>query len=94
MYQANMLQQVMTQQDSMQQNLQTIIDNQVKASLAAALTSYTSDESSIDTQSQASSVPEMNNITTTDATKELLKLIDTLTKNVDQLSPPKSTNKN
>ena len=84
----------MTQQDSMQQNLQTTIDDQVKASLAAALTVYTSGESSLDTQSQTSSVPGMNNVTTTDTTKELLKLIEALTKKVDQLSSQKSNNKN
>ena len=86
MYQANMLQQVMTQQDALQENLQHTIDNQVKASLAAALSVYTSDETSVDSEPSNQLVQDMNNVTAPDTTKELLKLIETLTKKEDQLS--------
>ena len=92
MYQANMLQQVISQQDALQENLQNTIDDQVKASLAAALSAYTSgDDTSVESEP---SVQEVNNVTVPDTTRELLKLIESLTKKVDQLSTqPKSMKK-
>ena len=42
-YQANMIQQVLTQQSELQENLQASMDQQVKDSLLSALTEYIAD---------------------------------------------------
>ena len=80
-YQANMVQQVLTQQNALQDNLQASIDQQVKDSLLSALTEYTN---SMDEPE----VTVANNISSTapDAsTTAILDLIAKLTTKVDAL---------
>ena len=80
-YQANMVQQVLSQQNALQDNLQASIDQQVKDSLLSALTDYTSSMDEPD-------VNVANNISSTapDAsTAAILDLIAKLTTKVDAL---------
>ena len=86
-YQANMLQQVMTQQDNLHQNLQTHINEQMKASLVAALATYTNDVPEDNVPEPVAPIQEMNNITATDTTEKLFKMIGALSKRVEQFSP-------
>ena len=89
-YQANMIQQVLTQQSELQDNLQASIDQQVKDSLLLALIKYTN-------QSEEPQVEVANNVTTKakDASTEtILDMIAALTKKVEDLKRPTDTDIN
>ena len=81
-YQANMIQQVLTQQSELQDNLQNTINQQVKDSLFTALTEYS-------TTMESPQQEVINNVTaqaTDTNTTALLHLIEKLTQKVDALS--------
>ena len=87
-YQANMIQQVLSQQADLQDNLQASIDQQVKESLLAALSDFTA---TTDLSQEAA----MNNVSTAPSdttTTTLLKMIEKLSTKVDELKR-QSTNK-
>ena len=86
-YQVNMIQQVLTQQAELQDNLQTLIDHQVKESLLAALSDFTS-------SNEPPQEEVINNITkksTNATTTTLLQMIEKLSTKVDDLK--RQTNK-
>jgi len=82
LYQSNMIQQVLDQQSTMQTNLQSTIDDQVKASLYNAITDFTTTTDNNQVINNISSTTEPNN---SDA---LLKMIDNLNKKIDALTKP------
>ena len=90
-YQANMIQQVLSQQANLQDNLQATINQQVKESLLAALTDFTSNI-------EPSQEVAINNVTKTSTdvtTTTLLRMIEKLSTKVDELkrqSPNKDIN--
>ena len=83
-YQANMIQQVLTQQSDLHDNLQASIDQQVKESLLNALSDFT-------TNAEESQEEVINNITqkANEVTTETrLKMIEQLTTKVEELKRP------
>ena len=86
-HQANMIQQVLTQQSDLQDNLQTTIDQQVKDSLFTALSEY-SNTMEPPQQDVINHVTAQTNDTSTTA---LLHLIEKLTQKVDALSSTSRT---
>ena len=87
-YQANMIQQVLSQQADLQDNLQASIDQQVKESLLVALSDFTA-------TTESSQEASMNNVSTAPSnttTTTLLQMIEKLSTKVDELKR-QSTNK-
>ena len=63
-YQVNMIQQVLTQQSELQDNLQASINHQVKESLLSALTDFTSNNKSPQDHVINNTTDEANKVTT------------------------------